>query len=180
MKVKNFMTRQVVTVTPETSILDAARLMLDHKISGLPVVADGGRVVGIISEHDLLRGGNNHARRERSHWLRLMIERTDLANEAARFQQRKVRDAMTPDPVTIAETASLEEAGRLLAEHDIKRLPVVRDDKLVGVIARADIVRGIILAAHRITDAAKRNEMTDARLLELERQSLLHRSRSPT
>jgi CBS domain-containing protein len=180
MKVKNFMTRQVVTVTPESSILEAARLMLDHKISGLPVVADGGRIVGIISEHDLLRGGRSEGRPERSHWLRLMIERADLANEAARFQQRRVRDAMTPDPVTIAETASLEEAGRLLAEHDIKRLPVVRDNQLVGVIARADIVRGIILAAHRITDAAKRNEMTDARLLELERQSLLHRARSPT
>jgi len=178
MKVKDFMTRQVVTVTPETPILDAARLMLGHKISGLPVVTDQGRVVGIISEHDLLRGGNSDARAQRTHWLRLMIERANLADASARFQGRKVSDAMTPDPVTITDTAPLEEAGRLIGENDIKRLPVIRDNKLVGIIARADIVRAIILAARKVTDAAKRDEMTDARLLELERQSLLHRARS--
>jgi len=177
MMVKDFMTHQVVTVTPETSILDAARLMLDHKISGLPVVTDDGRVVGIISEHDLLRGRESDARAEGSHWLRLMIERANLADETARFQERKVREAMTHDPMTITETAPLEEAGRLIGENDIKRLPVVRDHKLVGIIARSDIVRAIILAARKITDAATRNEMLDARLIELERQSLLHRAR---
>ena len=177
MKVKDFMTRQVVTVTPETSILDAARLMLDHKISGLPVVTGEGRVVGIISEHDLLRAGKTNVRAEQTHWLRLMIERANLADASARLQERKVSEAMTPDPVTVAETTPLEEAGRLIGENDIKRLPVVRDNKLVGIIARADIVRAIILAARKITDAAKRNEMIDARLLELERQSLLHRAR---
>src|SRR5579859_2749457 len=177
MMVKDFMTHQVVTVTPETSIVDAARLMLDHKISGLPVVTDDGRVVGIISEHDLLRGRESDARAEGSHWLRLMIERANLADETARFQERKVREAMTHDPMTITETAPLEEAGRLIGENDIKRLPVVRDHKLVGIIARSDIVRAIILAARKITDAATRNEMLDARLIELERQSLLHRAR---
>jgi len=177
MKVKDFMTRQVVTVTPETSILGAARLMLDHKISGLPVVTDDGRVVGIISEHDLLRGGTGDVNTERSHWLRLMIEQVNLADETARLQKRKVREAMTPDPVTITETAPLEEAGRLIAENDVKRLPVVRDNRLVGIIARTDIVRAMNRAARKIADAATRNEMMDARLLELERQSLLHRAR---
>jgi CBS domain-containing protein len=179
-KVKDFMTHQVVTVAPETLVLDAARLMLDHKISGLPVVTDGGRVVGIISERDLLRGGNSDVQTERSHWLRLMIERVNLADESARFQERTVREVMTPDPLTITETAPLEEAGRLLGENNIKRLPVVRGNKLVGIIARADIVRAIIPAARKITDAAKRDEMTDARLLELERQLFLHRARLPT
>ena len=180
MKVKDFMTHEVLTVTPETTILDAARLMLDHKISGLPVVTDQGRVVGIISEHDLLRDGKSGVQTERSHWLCLMIEPVNLADEATRFQERKVGDAMTPDPVTITEMAPLEEAGRLIAEKDIKRLPVVRDDKLVGIIARADIVRAIILAARKITDAENRDEMADARLLELERQSLLRRARLST
>lgn len=179
MKVADFMTRQVVTVTPETSILEAARLMLDHKISGLPVVTNEGRVVGIISEHDLLRGKKRDAKTEGTHWLRLMMEQANLVDESARFKERKVSEAMTPDPVTITETAPLEEAGRLIGENDIKRLPVVRDHKLVGVIARADIVRAIIHAARKITDAAKRDKMMDARLLELERQSLLHRLRGP-
>ncbi len=177
MKVRDFMTPQVVTVTPETPILDAARLMLDHNISGLPVVTDEGRVVGIISEHDLLRGGTSDVDAERSHWLRLMTEQVNLADEVARLQKRKVREAMTPDPVTVTETAPLEEAGRLIGENDIKRLPVVRDNKLVGIIARADLVRAIHRAARKVADAATRNEMIDARLLELERQSLLHRAR---
>jgi CBS domain-containing protein len=179
-KVKDFMTRQVVTIVPEASILEAARLMLENKISGLPVVTDGGRVVGIVSEHDLLRGGNSDVQTERSHWLRLMIERVNLADESARFQERMVREVMTPDPLTITETAPLEEAGRQIGESDIKRLPVLRDNKLVGIIARADIVRAIIPAARKIKDAAKRDELTDARLLELERESFLHRARSPT
>ena len=84
---------------------------------------------------------------------------------------------MTPDPVTITEAASLEEAGRLIEENDIKRLPVVRDDKLVGIIARADMVRAMICAARKIKDAAKRDEIAATRLLELERQLFLHRAR---
>jgi CBS domain-containing protein len=177
MKVKNFMTCQVVTVAPEASIVDAARLMLDHKISGLPVVDDCGCVVGIVSEHDLLR---DNVQTNRKHWLRLMMDHANLADESERLHERKVREVMTPDPVTIAETASLEEAGRLLEEKDIKRLPVVRDGKLVGIIARADMVRAIIRAARRIKDAVKRDELADERLLELERQSFLRRARLPT
>ena len=180
MKVKDFMTSEVVTVTPDTSIPEAARLMVRHKISGLPVVTGGDRVVGIISEHDLLRGGKRDTQPEPSHWLRLMTEQLYWADQSARFQQRKVRDVMTPDPVTIDETAPLEEAGRLIGENDIKRLPVMRGDKLVGIISRADIVRAIIPAARKLTDAARRDEMTEARLLELERQSFLHRARLPT
>ena len=80
------------------------------------------------------------------------------------------------NPVTIAETAPLEEAGRLIWEHGIKRLPVVRDNHLVGVIARADLVRAIIGANRKVKGRAKRSEIMDARMLELERQSLLHRA----
>ncbi len=176
MQVKDFMARQVVTITPESSILDAARLMLEHKISGLPVVDDGSHLVGIISEHDLLRRAKDEARVERRHWLRLMIERANLADESARFHARKVAEVMTSNPVTIAENATLEEAGRLIGEHGIKRLPVVRNNHLVGVIARADLVRAMILATRKVTNAVKRSEITDARLLEMERQLLLQRA----
>ncbi len=172
------MTRQVVTVTPESSIVDAARLMLEHKISGLPVVDDGNRLVGIISEHDLMRRGKTEVRAERTHWLRLMTERVNLADESVRFHDRTVGELMTSDPVTIAETASLEEAARLIGEHGIKRLPVVRDNHLVGIIARADLVRAISQATRKIADAARRDEMMAARLVELERQLLQHRARS--
>ncbi len=172
------MTRQVVTVTPESSILDAARLMLEHKISGLPVVNDANHLVGIISEHDLLRRGKNEVRTERTHWLRLMIEPANLAVESTHFRDRTVGELMTSNPVTITETASLEDAARLIGEHGIKRLPVVRNNQLVGVISRADLVRAITRATRKIADAAKRDEMMAARLLEMERQLLQHRARS--
>jgi CBS domain-containing protein len=148
--------------------------MLDHRISGLPVVNDGGRVVGIISEHDLLR---ENLQTKQTHWLRLMIDRVNLADKSGRLHDRKVGEVMTPAPMTITETASLEKAGRLIEENDIKRLPVVRDNKLVGIIARADLVRAIIRASRKIKDAAKRDEIAATRLLELERQLFLHRAR---
>ena len=175
MLVKDFMTRQVVTASPESSVLDAARLMLEHKISGLPVVNDGGRLVGIVSEHDLLRRGKNGVQAKRPHWLQLMIERASLPNESSGFHDRKVGEVMTPDPVTVTETAPLEQAGRLIEEHGFKRLPVVRDSQLVGVIARADLVRAL---AHAIGKAkAKHDGVKDARLLELEREFWRQRAR---
>jgi CBS domain-containing protein len=177
MKVGNFMTRRVITATPETPILDAARLMLEHKISGMPVVNHGGRVVGIVSEHDLLRRGKNEVRAARPHWLRLMIERAGMADESARLSDRRVGEVMTPDPVTISEAASLEDACGLIEQHGIKRLPVVRDNQLVGVIARADLVRALTRAIHRADQATRHDAMTNARMLELERQAWLVRAR---
>jgi CBS domain-containing protein len=177
MRVGEFMTREVVTVTPESSILEAARLMLEHKISGLPVVNGEGRLVGIVSEHDLLRQGKNQMPAKRPHWLRMMIEKAGFADEAVAFHQRTVGDVMTADPLTVTEATPLEQASRLIEEHGIKRLPVVRNSHLVGVIARADLVRALTRAIRKATEAARRDQMADDRLAELERQSWLHRVR---
>lgn len=166
MLVRDFMTRPVVTVTPESSILDAARLMLEHRVSGLPVVNGEGRLVGIVSEHDLLRSGKHEVEAERPHWLRVMIERASLASESAGFHDRKVGDVMTPDPLTVTEAAPLEQAGRLIEEHGFKRLPVVRDHQVVGVIARADFIRALARAISK----AKHDGAPNARLLELEQE----------
>ena len=98
MRVADFMTREVVTVRPDTPVLIAARQMLERKISGLPVVDDAGCVVGIVTEHDLLRDGEPEGGTKRPHWLRLIIERTGLADEAGRFHVRTVGDVMTRIP----------------------------------------------------------------------------------
>ena len=82
MKVGDFMTRRVISVAPETSLLDAARLMLQHNVSGLPVVNAAGQVVGIISEHDLLRRRKDDDGQEGPHWLELMIEKTGSVRNA--------------------------------------------------------------------------------------------------
>jgi CBS domain-containing protein len=176
MRVADFMTRRVVTVTPETAVLKAARLMLERKISGLAVVDNTGCLVGIVSEHDLLRDGATEGGTTRPHWLQLIIERTGLNHEASRFHVRTVADVMTRNPVTVTETTPLEEASRLITKRGFKRLPVVRGKELVGIIARADLVRALTQA---ILNAAERDAIYNERLIELERQSLLYRTRSP-
>jgi CBS domain-containing protein len=179
MRVADFMTREVVTVRPDTPVLIAARQMLEGKISGLPLVDDAGRVVGIVTEHDLLRRGDPEGGKKRPHWLQLIVERSGLADEAGRFHARKVADVMTCNPLTATEATPLEKACRLIEEHGFKRLPVVRGQELVGIIARADLVQALTRAIRKATEAAERDASLKSRLVELERQELLHRARSP-
>lgn len=174
MIVADFMSRRVITVTPQTSVLDAAKLMLGHKVSGLPVVDAQGQVVGIVSEHDLLR--RREGDKERPQWLQLMIEKAGLGSELDAFHERKVIDVMTPNPITVAPTSSLDEACRLIEERGIKRLPVVRDHKLVGIIARADLVRALAQAIESPA-AAIQDVSVSERLRELERRDWRERAR---
>lgn len=173
------MTRQVITVGPDTSIVEAAKLMLEHKISGLPVVDAAGHVVGIVSEHDLLRRPERNEGRQGPHWLQLMIEMAGLAGESARFHDRKVNEVMTRNPITVAATSSLGEACRLIEERGIKRLPVVQNGKLIGIIARADLVRALAQTIEGAAAATTRDVGVDERLRELERQIWRNRARWP-
>lgn len=177
MKVADLMTRRVVTVTPDASILDAAKLMLENKISGLPVVDAADRVVGIVSEHDLLRQRRENGGKEGPHWLELLAEKAELAGESARFHDRKVSQAMTPNPVIVAPTASIRQACRLIEKYNIKRLPVVKDGKLVGIIARADLVRAFAQGTEGAIAGAAPDVSVGERLRELERQHWRERAR---
>ena len=123
MRIEDFMTRRVVTVTPDTSILAAAKLMLENHISGLPVVDTSAHVVGIISESDLLRDDGKGV--DGSPWLQMMVGPDALSGEPAQLSARRVGDVMTRGPVTVAPNASIAQACRLMEQHGIKRLPVV-------------------------------------------------------
>lgn len=175
--VRDFMSHRVIAISPDASLVEAAKLMLEHKISGLPVVDAARHVVGIVSEHDLLR------RRERGkrepHWMELMIESAELADESTRFHVRKVHDVMTPNPLTVAPTSSLADVCRVIEEHGIKRLPVIENGELVGIIARADLVRALAQTADGTAPAKVRDESVNGRLRELERQILRNRVRGP-
>lgn len=173
------MTRRVMAVTPDTPILAAARLMLEHKISGLPVVDAAGRVVGILSEHDLLRRRGDGECAQGSRWLELMIEPVGLAEESAEFHGRKVGEVMTRNPVTVNAASPLKEACRLIEDRGIKRLPVVQDGELVGIIARADLVRALAQSIERAVPAPTPDVSVNKRLAELERQMWRSRARSP-
>jgi CBS domain-containing protein len=129
------MTTEVVTVTPGMSLKEAARTMTDLGVSGLPVLDDQGRIVGIITEADFLAREAGRAEPRRRRLL------DALFNEPQVAEAENVEQAMTLDPVVIYPEASLTEAARVMVNHGVKRLPVVdAEGKLRGVISRADVV----------------------------------------
>lgn len=178
MKVREIMTRQVIAVAPDASILHAGELMLRHDISGLPVVDTAGNLLGIVTERDFLRPPGIRGDDKRPRWLEVLTGKSAAPETPERCCERKVSEVMTPNPVTVGENASLEEVVRLMEERDIKRVPVVRDSRLVGIVSRADLMRALVASLRNGSTASKRDEALRARLTELERQSWLHRTRT--
>lgn len=144
MKVHDVMQTNVVTVTPETEVRDIAERLLENRISAVPVVDQAGDVVGIVSEGDLMRRPETGAERHLSWWLRLAASPEDRALDYVKSHGRHARDVMTRDVVTTHEEASLEEVAEILEKHHVKRLPVLRDGELIGVVSRADLLHGLV------------------------------------
>ena len=143
MQVRDVMTRGVISVEPEESILIAARLMLQHRVSGLPVVDGKGALVGIVTEGDFLRRGEIGTARRRPKWLEFIVGPGRLAEEYVHSSGRKVAEIMTPNPYTIDADASLETVVEVMERRRIKRLPVVRDGRLIGIISRANLMHAL-------------------------------------
>jgi CBS domain-containing protein len=175
LRVEDFMTRRVVTVTPDTPILAAARLMLDNHISGLPVVDAAARVVGVITETDLLRQDGKSA--DGSPWLQMVAGAEGPTRDPAQLGARKVEEIMSREPITVVASAPIAHACHLLTQHRIKRLPVIDGDKLVGVIGRADLVRALAQSATKSTSPPMRDVSVESRFAELERQVWRNRAR---
>jgi len=150
MRASDIMSTRVVTVTPEDSILEAARKLYNHRISALPVVDDGGKPVGVISEGDLLRRTEiGTDRKHRSWWLWLFTEESALAAEFIKSHASKVAEVMSSPAECIPADAELEEIAALLEEKHIKRALVTRNDVLVGIVSRADLIRALASAPAR-------------------------------
>ena len=143
MRAGDVMTREVISIGSDATAMQAVALMLKHGISGLPVVDSNGIVVGLITEGDFLRRAELGTRPRRARWLEFLIGPGRLASEYVRACGRKVMEIMTPTPHTVAESMPLEEVVQLMERHRIKRLPVVREGKLVGIVSRADLVRAL-------------------------------------
>lgn len=146
------MTRNVITVTPETAIADAAAMMLKHHISGLPVVDTAGHLVGIVSEGDFLRRFEIGTQRKRPNWLQFFLGPGREASEFVHERGRKVGEVMTCDPIKVAEDTPLDELVQTMERHGIKRLPVMRDDQLVGIVTRANLLRAVADMAREVPD----------------------------
>jgi CBS domain-containing protein len=162
MRAGDVMTRQVVSLGEDATAMQAATLMLKHRISGLPIVDSNGTVVGIVTEGDFLRRVELGTQQRRRRWLEFLIGPGRLAKEYVHACGRKVGDIMTPDPRTIAEATPVEEIVRLMEQHRIKRLPVVRAGRLVGIVSRANLVR----AFARLSRETKITATNDAEIRE--------------
>jgi CBS domain-containing protein len=168
MHAADVMTPDVICATPDTPIAELIRLMLDNRISGLPIVADGA-IVGIVSEGDLLRRAETGTERRPSRWLELMTSDSRLAANYTRAHGRKAHEVMTREVVTVAETTPIAEIAQLLEARRIKRVPVTRDGRLVGIVSRRNLLQalGSRLSAPVATDD---RTIRDAFYAELRRQ----------
>ena len=151
MRAHQIMTKDVITVGRDTSIVEAARLMLEHHISGLPVLDDH-KLIGIVSEGDFLRRSEIGTQRRRPRWLQFFIGPGREASEFVHQSGRKVGEVMTHDPVTVTEDAGLAELVSLMEKNDVKRLPVVRGERLVGIVTRANLLQAVASLARDVPD----------------------------
>src|SRR5579883_1144889 len=150
MKVSDVMTRKVVSVAPEASMTEAVRLKLQHRVSGLPVVDRNEQLVGIITEGDLLRRTETGTEKHRARWIEFVVGPGRLAEEYARAHARKVGEIMTTDLTTVSEDTPLESVVELMEKRHIKRVPVLRDGKVVGIVSRANLLRALARSSSEV------------------------------
>jgi CBS domain-containing protein len=140
MKASEIMTLGVYTVRPEASLKEAANLMRERGISGLPVVDKMGRLVGVVTEGDLLRRVETGTERHRPRWLEFLLGPGRLANEYVHSHARKVQDVMTPEVITVSKDAPLQDVVNILEQRRIKRVPVTRGERTRRRIPRASLL----------------------------------------
>lgn len=146
MQAKDVMTRFVVSVEPDTPVTEIARKLIDRGISAVPVLDETGKVVGIVSEGDLMRREEAGTERSSSWWLRMFELPENKAREFVKTHGLHARDVMTADVVTVSEDTSIILIADLLERHHIKRVPVVQDGNLVGIISRANLLFALAAA----------------------------------
>lgn len=152
MKTADIMTPSPLCVSAQTPILEAARVMLQHRVSGLPVTDGDGKVVGVVTEGDLLRRAETGTQRHRSNWLAFLVGPGRLAGDYVGAHARKVGEVMTRDVAAVGPADELVTVVARMEKRRVKRLPVVDNGKLVGIVSRADLVRALV---HRLTQEAK-------------------------
>ena len=154
MHAADVMTQNVVSVQASTEVRDIAQLLLKHRISAVPVVDDNHRVIGMVSEGDLMRRVENDTENRHAWWLARLLLPAEEPAEYIKSHGRKASDVMTRQVITVAEDAPLHEIASLLERHHIKRVPVLRDNKLVGIISRANLLHGLATSGENADRAA--------------------------
>ena len=146
MNASDLMSRDIVTVRRTAPIAEAIRLMLDKQVSGLPVLDDHGKAVGILTEGDLLRRSETGTERHRPRWLEILMGPGRIAGEYVRTHGRRVEEVMTRDLISVAGDTPLEHIVELMERRRIKRVPVFDGDRLIGVVSRSNLLRALARA----------------------------------
>lgn len=167
MIVADIMTQPVISLHPSARVGEAIQVMLDHRISGVPVVNESGQLVGIVSEGDLLRRVETGTEKRRPRWLEFLSSPGRLATEYVHTHGRLVDEIMTRDVVSTAESSPIDEVVDLMERRRIKRVPVVREGKVVGIVTRANLMQAVATlveppASEPATDRALRRRILDA------------------
>ena len=139
-----------MTVGPEDEVSKAVQLLVDHDISALPVVDSEKRVIGILSEADLLHREKIGTEKHRPWWLEAVMPASVLALDYAKSHSRKVCELMSENVVAAAENTSISELANILEKHRIKRVPILKDGKLVGIVSRANLIQALASAPSKV------------------------------
>ena len=166
MRAHQIMTRNVITVRADTPIREAAGLMLQQRISGLPVVDGNNRLVGIVSEGDFVRRSEIGTQRPYIGWLDFLWGPGKAALDFVRENGRKVGDIMTTGELfTASEDLPLDQLVQLMERHNIKRIPVMREDALVGIVTRTDLLRAVASLSQDVPDPTADDDHIRSRIL---------------
>jgi CBS domain-containing protein len=175
MRVKDVMTSKIVSVSPQASVAEAIRLMVHSHVSGLPVIDATGKLVGVLSEGDLLRR-IEIGTTKKTHWLEYLFRPGHLADVYKQTHGRKVEELMSTDVSSIDQSLPLGSAVSLMEKRRIKRLPVTDGDKLVGIITRADFIRAL---GSFVTQAYEESATSDAEIRSRILKETQHQSWAP-
>ncbi|MBB3258119.1 CBS-domain-containing membrane protein [Paraburkholderia bannensis] len=159
MQASDIMTTEVISVPVSVSVFDVAELMAKHHISGLPVLGDDGKIAGMVSEGDLLhRVETGTGKPQRSWFAEFLYSTRRLATEYLKEHALKVSDVMTANVVSVLPQTPLADVADLLQRHRIKRVPVVVDGKVLGIVSRSNLVQALARAAQGPSDALASDE----------------------
>lgn len=165
MQAHHIMTHHVITIGPDETLADAARLMLANHFSGLPVVDAKGELVGIVTERDFLRRQELDTQRKRPRWLEFILGPGRMAEDYVKTAGRKVREIMTRNLYTASEETPLAEIVLLMEKHNIKRVPILREKKIVGMISRQNFVQAVSSLSRGLPDATPDDAGLRSRIL---------------
>ena len=175
MKAKEVMTFPVISIEPRATILQAIQIMMRRHISGLPVIDKDGSLVGMVTEGDFLRRIETGTQQPRSRWLEFLMGPGRLADEYTHSHGRKVEEVMTRNPFTVSEETPIDKIVDLMERRQIKRVPVVRGNHVVGIISRANLLHALASVSPETQPATQNDENIRSRLLaEFERQGWTH------